>query len=391
MFPYYLFLLSLCYFPLTILVGFDLGGRGAFLASVLFFLISYKDPLLKKVTKNKMNVIFGLLILYHFINALIKGAPVGSVFTSFISMFNLYAMLIMAGYLYLKNEKKAIRFFLIGYALFIVLGFATGISMGNEGRLANEGDYVSHININQFVPVVGLFLLFLVYNKFHSQKRLVRTIIIAIAPMIVLVMSGSRNGILFLLAFMIALVFGGLAGRKLTFGQILLAVIGIGVMWFGYDYIINNTVVGERIITTSEQAEMFNMETGVWFLDVLGDRGIFYLIGWQDFLSHPISGIGYMNFSTLHSNDLRFALHSEYLIHLVEGGLIAFVLFLSFYYGVIKNLILIWKKRHAATIFVLLCSVVLYLVVGLTAREFMYVQFYPMIACLVLKKRYNKK
>ena len=161
--------------------------------------------------------------------------------------------------------------------------------------------------------------------------------------------------------------------------NIILIVIGFIILWFGYDYILNNTLVGERIMTTTEQAEMLNMETGIWLLDLLGDRGMFYVVGWRDFLTHPITGIGYDNFSNVHRVDMHFSLHSEYLIHLTEGGLVASLLFLSFYYNVIKYLLKSWKKERSAVVLSLLFSVLLYLLVGLTAREIMYIQFYPMM------------
>ena len=371
-------------------MGYDIAGRGAFIASVMFFLTSAHDPILKKMINNKMSVIWGLLLLYHFVNAWIKHVPVRDVFLLFISMFDLYTMLILSGFLYLKNEQKALKSFVWGCALFVIMGFATGVSMGEGGRLTNAGDFVSHININQFAPVVGFFLLFFVYYAFLTRKSLSFTILIAIAPIIVIVLAGSRNGLLFLLAFMISLIFGPLAGKRVSFMRIFVTIVGVAIIWLGYDYILDNTVLGERIQYTTEQAERSDLETGIGILDAMGDRGIFYVKGWSDFLSHPFTGIGYNNFANVHRESLGLSLHTEYMIHLAEGGLIASVLYIFFYFLLIKNLWKIWSVEHVSTLFVLLCSVFVYLLVGLTAREFMYIQFYPMMGlwiATIIKKR----
>lgn len=104
----------------------------------------------------------------------------------------------------------------------------------------------------------------------------------------------------------------------------------IGVIFLAYNYVIEDTYLGERIIYTQEQGEESN-ESEVKALNFLGDRAIQYLLAWELFLEHPITGIGLRNFSVV--ADFPFVLHTEYMVQLCECGIIGSSLYLLFMGG----------------------------------------------------------
>jgi O-antigen ligase len=71
-----------------------------------------------------------------------------------------------------------------------------------------------------------------------------------------------------------------------------------------------------------------------------GDRGQFYVLGFELFKENPINGIGLGNFINYHGS---LVLHSEYMIQLCELGLIGALIFAVFYIWIGKGLSFCWK------------------------------------------------
>ena len=58
-------------------------------------------------------------------------------------------------------------------------------------------------------------------------------------------------------------------------------------------------------------------------------RAIQYEFGYEKFLENPYFGIGLNNYKQFDGYNL--VLHSEYLVQLIENGLVGFILFFLFY------------------------------------------------------------
>ncbi len=79
-----------------------------------------------------------------------------------------------------------------------------------------------------------------------------------------------------------------------------------------------------------------------------GDRGVYYVRGWEAFKDEPITGIGLKNF--LH-NYWPTVLHSEFMVHLAELGLIGFILYLLFNISVFRSIREAKKTNASALIY----------------------------------------
>ncbi len=157
-----------------------------------------------------------------------------------------------------------------------------------------------------------------------------KAIMLSIIPLILIVFAASRTAF-GCLVIIISMIFINqvkrMDAKKLMVGISLILIGSIGYM-----YILDNTKLGERLGTTTEQGKDTNLKTGT-FVDILGDRGPFYFFGWMEFEKEPIHGIGLTNFG---KNGIwgwykhSLVLHSEYMVQLCECGIIGFSLFISF-------------------------------------------------------------
>jgi O-antigen ligase len=96
-------------------------------------------------------------------------------------------------------------------------------------------------------------------------------------------------------------------------------------------------------------------------------------------MESPFTGIGMWNF--MHKSKVEFPLHSEYMVHLTEGGLIGFFIWSLFiitvFRGVIKS-----KQPHYIKI-IALFSLVQIMFCGIYARVFYYEFFYPVFGIAI--------
>ena len=118
-----------------------------------------------------------------------------------------------------------------------------------------------------------------------------------------------------------------------TLGNVLKISVILVIAYFAINYVMENTMMGERFNTIEDDAEKYNT-TNSWFLSLLGDRALFYIKGWALFLQHPICGIGLNNFMTV--TDYPMPIHSEYMVQLVENGVIGFLIYLIFIRALFK-------------------------------------------------------
>ena len=89
-------------------------------------------------------------------------------------------------------------------------------------------------------------------------------------------------------------------------------------------------------MSLEEDAATYNT-TDYGILSLLGDRAFFYIEGWELFMQHPVCGIGINNFMTV--ADYPMPIHSEYMVQLVENGLIGSIIFLAF-------VIFLWRTSN---------------------------------------------
>ena len=148
-----------------------------------------------------------------------------------------------------------------------------------------------------------------------------------------------------------------------------------------------NTNVGVRLLSTMDQEKSMVFTTGT-FLDMFGDRGIYYYLSYLNIKENPLTGIGLYNF--MYYNNFPVTIHSEYLIHFCEGGIIGGVIYVLFlkqlYKGVVNNF-KIYKNPESI---IIALSFVAYLFVCFSARGLYYEHFYPILG-LCMAKSLNVK
>lgn len=339
--------LRVLWLPLSVwYLHFDGGGRLTFAFLVLSFLTLLKEIL--RISFKKPLSIYVVLALYMIANGfLMNSASAFSkdgnwlIITSISSP--ILSMLIIA-YTANKNFDGTTKW--IAWGLFIYCCLCL-INSGYDihGRMNDE------INANEMALIAaidfGLFVL--LYVRKTIKKRFIP---LSVIPLFLIVESGSRMGIGIVLVILLFLLY-----LKTDFNNvrnIVIFIVLVAVLVVGGQYIMTETLVGERLMGTTHSYETMTMRTGT-ILDYYGDRGLQYYHSWPVFLSHPIFGIGFHRWKLY--NPTGLVAHSEWIVQYVECGLVALTLFVWFWFTLLKKLIIVKKrlvKTDYATAFILL-------------------------------------
>lgn len=373
---YYFYVLQFIHGPLSSIINFDRGGRLILTINIIVFIfLLFKDKKSSFILKTTPVRVFFILISYHFINAYFQEVPIDYDWYGFYGiLFIPFSILFYSVFLFLIDEKKFVITGIISYILYWLLAYQTVNIDTSTMRL--EGS----IHPNQFAQCVGFGLLFLTYIKVRYDLSAKTILFVSIPALYLIIQCGSRNGLV-LFAFYLCALIGTVILKKgyVSFRTFISGVVLVIISFLIIKNIIETTSLGERILSVNESFEESNNEylTGTVFDSILGERVVYYVLGFENFIDNPLFGIGVWNFSNY--NDFPFPLHSEYMIHLAEGGIIGSMLYISFIYSVGKTVIYRFVKEKNALYFTLSLSFIIYLLIGLTARELFYVQFYPVL------------
>ncbi|MCM4174101.1 hypothetical protein DHD32_21775 [Arenibacter sp. TNZ] len=341
-FEYFFSLMVLIWEPFQrFILKVDGAGYSITLLCIILLSILIRKKSFYKIAFNKPLIIWLLWLIYTFINALINGygddIPILSFFTN---IFAPLLLMIVITLEFKRDDKKLLNILIMGLylAIILILLFETETEHGRTGGELNS-------NTIGTMATVLCMLLYLKYYK-HQLKALWFIILISL-PIFTIISTGSRTAFGGL-ALLLGLHFFINRSRNvlITISKIVLPAL---ILILAFNYLLENTGLGERILSTTEQSEGMDFETGNPILDKFGDRGIFYYRGWEVFIEQPLTGIGLGNFKDYNENKL--AQHSEYMIQLTELGLIGFTLFFLFYLSIFKNLfriknILINKREN---------------------------------------------
>jgi O-antigen ligase len=182
--------------------------------------------------------------------------------------------------------------------------------------------------------VIILYLINLIKKTLIGNNKWL-SIFILILTIVILLMTSSRKSSIAFLIIIIGEQFIFNRGNKLkSYIKISIFLISLiaGISWG-----LNNTEVGERIIKTAEQTINANEDE-----ERFDGRMVQYVEGYEVFKNYPLLGIGLFNYRYIDRFGLE--LHSEYLVQLVESGLIGTLLFLLFYGYIIYNLLKVHPK-----------------------------------------------
>ena len=231
-------------------------------------------------------------------------------------------------YAFQKNERTTMNVIIVALYVFCIIS----LFVGKSGTDSEEGRLGSEVLNSNAIGIRGALIVFFVIIKYlKKQITLIQLIFLLAFPVLIIIMTGSRTGFGMAVLYLSIFIFSKKSSGKSIIWKLALIAIAVAA----YSWIAENTMVGERLASTSIQTEGSNIETGT-FWDLLGDRGYQYYIGLPLIKEYFWFGMGSGNFK-LAILGYEHVLHSEYLIQLLECGIIAAILYFAVYVWIIKN------------------------------------------------------
>ena len=334
----------------------DGSGKSVMILTLVFLMLSVNKKSFYHLAFKKPISIWGIWVIYAIIIALIKGYSYDLPESTFFMLLIIpYLLMIILNLMAVKDYKRLINVLIIAMYINVILVLFFNTGEGIDGRFGGD------MNSNTIGIMSTILLMYLYLKYIHSKTSTVFLSLLAIIPVYTLIISGSKTAFG---GFLLLVLSHFLINRtKNTFYNLFKITFLFLLLSIPLYFIINNTQLGERILSSTEEGEKLEVETGNAFLDKFGDRGIFYYIGWQVFKDNPITGVGLGNY--VYFNEDAQVQHTEYMIQLSELGIIGVVLFISFYFSVIKGILGIKqdnknrKKKELSLAFIVIILVML--------------------------------
>lgn len=332
--------------------GIDSTGYGLIFLSVIIVCINSKQLL--SIQSHKPIIFWFLWCMFAFFNYYIHTHtnPIGFFWLYRKIFIPLITMSVVVKE-YRDNPYKILWLCFITHIAYILGGyiFDTGILYRNLGEENELG--------NAFAITASLTLFYMILLNRCGKLGLVWFIILVFTIVFIIAMSGTRKAFG---AGIILFIFWGLSiiDLKKIYSWLLIGILLI-IGFKGYDYLIDNTYMGERMeILEKQQDEQLLPPDAPKFLYKLGDRAPHYYYGWLMFTKNPLFGLG-VGQSRVGDN---IYIHSEYMVQLTDNGIIGFCLFVLLYSWIVIRLLKCLRKKTSLTICML---------GGLTTILFLYI------------------
>lgn len=235
------------------------------------------------------------------------------------------SILVIAYYECMCSPQRFIK--LVTYCLALNLVLATVLG---QSKFDEEGGLGNGESLKAFVFMV--FICVAENYRIISKKFFYLGLILAIG---ITFWIATRKA---LAAEAIVIVAYFYSSRKLSLKTALLTILLLIIANYAYDYIMSNTFMGERIQEGAERDYSEWNPNNNWFLTLMQDRALYYTVGWDYFLKHPIFGIGIGNFP-YYTGVIELPIHSEYMIQICECGIVGCVFYLAFMLSMLRNIL----------------------------------------------------
>ena len=369
---------SIIWEPLRVFyVHYDSAGRLCFMALILGCLLCFNKCF--KICLKSTLAIYTYLAIYIIINAFAKDTP-NTWGTPFVIVHNvlspvilMYLIIGMAQY----SLDKTLQIIVIALYLFSLLCGLNDVAQ--EERLGTD------INANTIALNAMFCVWAIVFMFIRSRISLIWTIVLSAYPTYLIFLTGSRTAFIVGMIVIIANVIVSTKAKASSY----IKLIAFGILiFFAYLYIMDNTFIGERLAETTTQSEGKTYETGT-ILDIFGDRGYQYYVSWPYFMDNFWTGIGLRRWIALSPTGHVF--HSEYLVQYCENGIIALILFLTFFYKIITGLIKSKKiyTSYKSSINYLIITIAGIMIVNLfywSFNQFQFFIFYGLALTFCIRK-----
>ena len=337
----------------------------------VFVYLGSVSSLFRHVAALSPMLIWLVLTIYSFLNGYLKQVPEVNII-DLLHGLKIYSCLVIFTFLGKCNFKYTVKALLYCFIIYLLLclGIVDTSNSELDGRMSGV---IYATGLGQRAAILCVYIAF---YALLNKLKIAKITCMLILPLIVILLVQSRNALAMMGIVIIGLYVARSMGKR-NFGKLITTLVLVAVLfWIGFNVVIENTSLGERFIEGSENNSygyIHDYGTGTLFDKIVGDRLSYYVYGWRLFIDSPLTGIGMWMYK--YAVDGIYPLHSEYMIHLCEGGIIGASLYLLFLIHVVKY---IGKNRKYPTLKVLaVFSFVELLFCGIYAREFYYEFFYP--------------
>ena len=290
-----------------------------------YFSVIFKSPAFK---------VWLVLVLYSSINSLCKGY-MG--INEEISLYGFLRKSYIRPLLFLSITIIGLQINRDGCLMLLLVSLLCYILWGQLNPTESIGlRYMSALgNRIPLHAVACIFVALVLWLRNNLDKKIL--FLLCCVCFYVIMVAGTRKAFA---AYVIVCLFAIInkLGHMSFFKVLILFFISILLYW-SIMFVIDNTLVGERIVHTAEKKQMYIVQNEQFnhFLNTLwGDRTRMYINGFGLFLEHPLTGIGLRNYIYI-SGDSH-VLHTEYMVQLAENGMIGFCIFVLFYIELFRDL-----------------------------------------------------
>lgn len=301
----------------------DGAGRIYMLLSALVMIVNLPSPRFRSTLKSPMCWIWLIWIAYSVANWFRAGLPPADDIPplSFIFVYLILPFLSMwvAAYEMQLRPRKLMKSLLLILAIYLVWGLL--FIMVSPASVDRESQVLGNVFALTVLSVIAVSCISYNMSLIKTKVLVAMLVLSTIAIFQIATRKAFAGELILLFLFYLS------RNNKLSLSNIVKISVLILLAYVALQYVLENTLIGERFMSLEEDAEKYNT-TDYGILSLLGDRAFFYIEGWELFLRHPVLGIGINNFMEVANYPMP--IHSEYMVQLVENGIIGSIIFLLF-------------------------------------------------------------
>ncbi|KIA96297.1 O-antigen ligase [Flavobacterium sp. KMS] len=372
----------------SIFSGFDGAGRvNVFLTISILLLNLFNDKFAYNVLKeNSILIIAFLALIYKIINSYFLYNPNFNKIDTEIFIMSRLVIPFVIIYVVTLIPVRRVNVFL---KVMIITLYASSSIFMFTSNFVNGRFHNNMMNMNEIVIIILALVATILLYALNNRMSLFKVISLLIIPTVYIVLSGSRMA--FGAFLILGLGYWTIKQEKMDFTFIFKMIV-LGIVCYSlFQYIAENTTLGERLMNTTEDLSGMSeakIVKGTIF-EKFGDRGIYYIKGWSIFLDNPYFGIGLLNYRKTNS----YVCHVEYMINLAELGIIGF----TFYFLLLKSMfskiytkIRLNKDLQSKFLMCILFSIIFCGFVLFLYNSFAIAYLFGIISLLTLRKSQNK-
>lgn len=299
---------------------------------LILFLNIYHDVGLIKIRPFSTHFLW---LLYVVIMSAFLGMAPGLLPYFYLSqLFSIIVASVIAYKEFMRDSRTLLRVLTWIMIIYVAIGWGTR-EVNDSGRMHYEG---GNGFPNKMVPFAFIVLL-----RWARKEINVPIAIFLLAVMIYVAVScATRKAFTGISLIFVAFIVSYLDFRS---ARSLWVIVALVMAFFGVRYLMGNTLLGERFERESYTGKSLVKQETI-FSDMLGDRTDQYIMGWWEFQKRPLLGMGLTNFRR--ETGYHAVLHTEYIVQLTECGLVGFMLFMAYFFNLLKRSLNVVRRydRH---------------------------------------------